>query len=50
MLARRGLPVWHRSNPFWRYAALQASALGLAFALGGWQGLGLFLWQAGSAV
>lgn len=50
MLARRGLPVWHRSNPFWRYAALQGGALALAFALGGWQGLALFLWQAGVAV
>ncbi|MEF3048067.1 alkane 1-monooxygenase [Pseudotabrizicola sp. L79] len=50
MLARRGLPVWHRSNPFWRYGALQALALTLAFALGGWQGLALFLWQAGVAI
>lgn len=50
MLARRGLPVWHRSNPFWRYAALQGGALALAAVLGGWQGLLLFLWQAGVAV
>ncbi|MFN3936560.1 MAG: alkane 1-monooxygenase [Gemmobacter sp.] len=50
MLARRGLPWWHRSNPFWRYAALQAAALALAFALGGWLGLGLFVVQAASAV
>ncbi len=50
MLARRNLPWWHRSNPFWRYGALQFAALALALALGGWQGLGLFLWQAGSAV
>lgn len=50
MLARRGLPWWHWSNPFWRYGALQLGALVLALALGGWQGLGLFLWQAGSAV
>lgn len=49
-LARRGLPLWHRSNPFWRYAALQAAALALAFALGGWVGLGLFLLQAGVAI
>jgi alkane 1-monooxygenase len=49
-LARRGLPVWHRSNPFWRYAALQAGALGLALALGGWTGLGLFVLQAGVAI
>lgn len=50
MLARRGLPVWHRSNPFWRYAALQGGMLGLALALGGAQGLALFLWQAFVAV
>jgi alkane 1-monooxygenase len=50
MLARRGLPVWHRSNPFWRYAVLQGGALALAFGLGGWEGLALFLWQAGIAV
>ncbi|MBK5934897.1 alkane 1-monooxygenase [Rhodovulum imhoffii] len=46
MLARRGLPVWHRSNPFWRYGALQLGALALALALGGPVGLMLFLWQA----
>lgn len=50
MLARRGLPAWHRSNPFWRYGALQAVMLLLALGLGGWQGLGLFLIQAGVAV
>lgn len=46
MLARRGLPVWHHTNPFWRYAALQGGFLLLAFWIGGWAGLGLFLWQA----
>ncbi|MFN4159310.1 MAG: alkane 1-monooxygenase [Gemmobacter sp.] len=50
MLARRGLPVWHRSNPFWRYAGLQAGMLGLAMLLGGWQGLVLFLFQAFVAI
>ncbi len=50
MLKRRGLPWWHRANPFWRYALLQLAALALAFAIGGWTGLGLFLVQAGSAV
>lgn len=50
MLARKGLPRWHRSNPFWRYAMLQGAALLLALLLGGWIGLLLFLWQALIAV
>jgi len=50
MLARKGLGWSHASNPFWRYWALQAAMLALAFALGGWAGLGLFLWQAFIAV
>jgi alkane 1-monooxygenase len=50
MLARRGLPVWHRSNPFWRYGALQAGFVALALGLGGWAGLGLFAFQAFVAI
>jgi alkane 1-monooxygenase len=50
MLARAGLPVWSRRNPFWLYAGLQAAALALALALGGWQGLALFAFQAFVAV
>jgi alkane 1-monooxygenase len=50
MLARAGLPVWHRRNPFWRYAVLQALALAAAAAVGGWMGLGLFVLQAFFAV
>jgi alkane 1-monooxygenase len=50
MLARKGLPWWHRTNPFWRYAALQLGMLALALALGGWAGLGLFLIQAFTAI
>lgn len=50
MLARKNLP-WHdASNPFWRYWALQAGFLVLALILGGWAGLGLFLYQAFVAV
>ncbi|WP_425040246.1 alkane 1-monooxygenase [Primorskyibacter sp. S187A] len=50
MLKRKNLP-WHAaSNPFWRYWALQLAMLALAFALGGWLGLGLFLVQAGTAI
>ena len=50
LLARRDRPVWHRSNPFWRYAALQAGMLVLALMLGGWQGVALFLLQAFVAI
>lgn len=50
MLARRGLPWWHRSNPFWIYGGLQLAMVGLALALGGWLGLALFLYQAFIAV
>ncbi len=50
MLARKGKPWTDRSNPFWRYWALQAAMLSLAALLGGWLGLGLFLVQAGVAI
>lgn len=49
-LRRKGLPASHRSNPFWRYGALQLGFLALAVILGGWVGLGLFLFQAFVAV
>lgn len=50
MLARRDLPAWHWRNPFWRYWALQAGMILLALAVGGGQGLALFLLQATVAV
>ena len=50
MLARKELPWSNRSNPFWRYWALQAVMFALAFGLGGWSGVGLFLVQAGVAI
>nr|WP_321249619.1 alkane 1-monooxygenase [uncultured Ruegeria sp.] len=49
-LGRKDRPWTDRSNPFWRYWALQGGMLLLAVALGGWSGLGLFLLQAGVAV
>ncbi|MDP5308530.1 alkane 1-monooxygenase [Paracoccus spongiarum] len=49
-LARAGRGPLHRGNPFWRYAALQITMIGLALALGGAQGLLLFLFQAFIAV
>ncbi|MCT8330922.1 alkane 1-monooxygenase [Albidovulum sediminis] len=50
LLARANRTMWHRSNPFWRYGALQALAILAAYLVGGWAGLGLFLWQALVAV
>lgn len=50
LLARAGRPWWHRSNPFWRYGALQAAFLALAWAIAGGWGLALFVWQAVVAV
>jgi len=50
MLKRAGRSMWHRSNPFWRYGALQIVTIALAIYLGGWVGLGLFLFQGFVAI
>ncbi|MDN5787341.1 alkane 1-monooxygenase [Pseudorhodobacter sp.] len=50
MLARRNLPATDRSNPFWRYGALQLAMLLLALIIGGWVGLLLFMYQAFVAI
>ena len=50
MLARKGLPWWHRSNPFWRYGVLQVGFVAAALAIGGLWGLFLFLTQAFVAI
>jgi alkane 1-monooxygenase len=49
-LARRGLPVWHRSNPFWRYGGGGLACLAVAVALAGPAGAGWYLLQAFVAV
>jgi len=49
-LARKGLPAWDRSNPFWRYATLQLGFIILAVLAGGWIGLGFYLFAALVAV
>jgi alkane 1-monooxygenase len=49
-LARKDRPWTDSANPFWTYWYLQAVMLLLAFALGGWSGIGLFLVQAGTAI
>ncbi|SMX23246.1 alkane 1-monooxygenase [Boseongicola aestuarii] len=50
LLARKGRPYWHLSNPFWRYVGLALSCLSLAFAIGGIAGLALFMTSAGFAI
>jgi len=50
MQLRRGNTWYAFGNPFWLYLALQAYMLVLAFVLGGWAGLGLFVWQAFVAI
>ncbi|MGB0438863.1 MAG: alkane 1-monooxygenase, partial [Paracoccaceae bacterium] len=46
MQRRRGRSAWHLDNPFWRYSALQLGMLGLAWGLGGWLGVLVFIAQA----
>ncbi|MEO1796931.1 MAG: alkane 1-monooxygenase [Pseudomonadota bacterium] len=46
VLRRKSKP-WHdAANPFWRYWALQLAFIALAFVIGGWMGIALFLFQA----
>ena len=49
-LAKKDRSWTDLANPFYRYALLQALMLGLAFALGGFTGVGLFLLQAFIAI
>ncbi|MEM1162918.1 MAG: alkane 1-monooxygenase [Pseudomonadota bacterium] len=49
-LARRERPVWHKSNPFWRYGLGVLAFCLIAFALGGWWAVGLFAIQAAMAI
>lgn len=46
----RNQPVWHRSNPFWRYWGGALLFLSLAYLIGGWAGVGLYIGQAFIAV
>ncbi|WP_170427503.1 alkane 1-monooxygenase [Ruegeria arenilitoris] len=49
-LARKQRPWTDPANPFWRYWMLQVGMLALAFMVGGWSGIALFLLQAGVAI
>ncbi len=46
MLARKNLPWFHRSNPFWLYFVLQGGFVLLAWVIGGGWGVFLFTVQA----
>lgn len=50
MLARRARPVWHKSNPFWRYLGFAAGFLIFSYLIGGWSGVALFATSAGFAI
>ena len=50
MLARRGLPATHWSNPFWGDLARQGAMLGAAVLVGGWAGAAMFVLQASVAI
>jgi len=50
MLERKGLPWTHRSNPFWKYWALQLACVVAALWIGGLWGLFLFSVQALGAI
>lgn len=50
MLARKKLPPYHVSNPFWKYLGLQLGFLTLSYWIGGWYGIGLFCVQAFTAI
>jgi alkane 1-monooxygenase len=49
-LARRGRPVWHRTNPFWRYGVGLAGFVALSWAIAGPFGVALFAFQCFIAV
>ncbi len=50
MLAKRGRPVWHISNPFWRYILGALGFVAATLLLGGLPGLLLWLGQSAVAV
>ena len=50
MLARKNLPWFHHSNPFWLYVGLQGGFIALSYLIGGWWGVFLFSVQAFWAV
>ncbi|NRB20336.1 MAG: alkane 1-monooxygenase [Rhodobacteraceae bacterium] len=50
MQARLNRSPWHPGNPIWKYLGLQVVFLAIAFAIGGWISVGLFVFQAFVAI
>jgi len=46
----RTRPVWHPTNPFWRYWGGSLIFLSAAYLIGGWAGVGLYIFQAFIAI
>lgn len=49
-MQRLNLPLWHLSNPFWRYLAAYAVYFAAAYLLAGFTGVALFVFQAAVAI
>ncbi len=49
-LAKRDRKLWDPSNPFWRYVSWPLGFLLMAYLIGGWAGVGLYLVQAVIAI
>jgi alkane 1-monooxygenase len=49
-MQKRGHPVWGLQNPFWRYIGGALAFLIVAYGIGGWTGVALFIVQASFAI
>lgn len=49
-MEKRGRPIWHLSNPFWRYGLGALTFMLAAWLMAGWLGVALFFTQAVMAV
>ena len=49
-LRRRGTAPWALRNPFWRYLGGAAAVLAVAYGIGGWGGVGLYVLHAFVAI
>ncbi len=49
-MRKRNQPALGRANPFWRYMGIAALMLAIAYLIGGWTGIGLYLTHAFIAI